>query len=200
MATRSDTPETTSRSQQRVLEATLRCIERMGVDQMTMEDVAAEAGVVRKTVYLAYGNRQALLDAALLSKVGGNVAKLRRYVEGFDTLGEALLKGCTRHADLIRKDPVFFALLQWAQVSLLGNYLLGPKTLAIRMTLDIWQGVLQRARERGELRTDVSDTDIANWLLNVTSFLLTRDDLSARAKSDLLAKFLLPALLTPGAR
>lgn len=188
-------PGRPSSSKARIVEAAIRCIEAQGIDQLTMEAVAAEAGVVRKTVYLAFGNRQALIQAVLMTKVGSNVEQVRRYVNSFDTLAEALVQGCLRHMELIRKDHLFFDLVLSADISAFDRYFLGPNAPVQGMALDIWRDALQRARERGELRPDVTDTEVANWLAGVMSFLLVRDDLSPQAKGSLLTKFLLPALL-----
>src|SRR5437016_2168376 len=84
-------------SKTRILNATMRCIERNGPDGATMEDIAVEAGLVRKTVYLAYGSRTALMEAVLMQQIGKNVEQMRRYLRSFNSLDEAIVKGCIRH-------------------------------------------------------------------------------------------------------
>ncbi|MBV9252708.1 MAG: helix-turn-helix transcriptional regulator, partial [Actinobacteria bacterium] len=49
---------------QRILDATLRCIGRWGVAKTTLEDVAREAGCSRATVYRAVpGGKDGLIEA-----------------------------------------------------------------------------------------------------------------------------------------
>ena len=49
----------------RILDAALACIARVGVGKTTLDDVAREAGCARATVYRCFPGRQALLRALL---------------------------------------------------------------------------------------------------------------------------------------
>jgi AcrR family transcriptional regulator len=178
----------------RILEAAMRCVERSGVSGMTMEDVAAESGMVRKTVYLAFGNRTALLDAVLKQRVGINVERVRLIVAGCATLDEAIVKGCIWHLQLLRKDKVLVSIIENAHGTDAERFLGGPASPVLGMMLTIWQEAFARARARGELRTDLDDVEIAHWLRGVLNQLLMRKDLSASGQEDVLRKFVLPAL------
>ena len=185
------TPES---SQSRVLSAAMRCIEKNGPASTTMEDIASEAGLVRKTVYLAYGNRTALMEAVLMQQIGKNVEQMRRYVRSCQSLDEAIVKGCIRHLQLIRKDKVMISLIENAHGLKLERYFVGPTSPVAGMMLGIWQETFDKARANGELRADLSDAEIGDWLRGVFNQLLMRDDLSAKGQEDILRKFVLPAL------
>ncbi len=178
----------------RILDAAMRCVERSGATGMTMEDVAAESGMVRKTVYLTFGNRNALLDAVLKQRVGINVEQVRQIVAACKTLDEAIVKGCIRHLQLLRKDKVLVSIIENAHGTDAERFLGGPASPVLGMMLTIWQEAFATARARGELRTDLDDTEIALWLRGVLNQLLIRKDLPAAAQEDLLRKFVLPAL------
>lgn len=49
----------------RILDAALACIARVGVDKTTLDDVAREAGCGRATLYRCFSGRQALFGALL---------------------------------------------------------------------------------------------------------------------------------------
>lgn len=51
-----------------VLDAAARCIDRKGFDNTSLEEVAAEAGVSRTTLYRRYGNRDSLFTALLIAR------------------------------------------------------------------------------------------------------------------------------------
>ncbi|MDR3389651.1 MAG: helix-turn-helix domain containing protein [Rudaea sp.] len=51
-----------------VLDAAARCVDRKGLDNTSLEEVAAEAGVSRTTLYRRYGNRESLLTALLIAR------------------------------------------------------------------------------------------------------------------------------------
>lgn len=172
----------------------MRCIERHGATNTTMEDVAAETGMVRKTVYLAFGNRTALLDAVLMQRVGINVEQVQRLVAGCKTLDEAIVKGCIQHLQLLRKDKVLISISENAHGKDAERFLTGPTSPVLGMMLTIWREAFAAARSRGELRTDLDDIEIANWLRGVLSILLSRTDLSPGGQEDLLRKFVLPVL------
>jgi AcrR family transcriptional regulator len=53
------------RNRERILCAAARLIERVGIDCMSMDDVAAEAGVGKGTLYRRFGDRSSLLRALI---------------------------------------------------------------------------------------------------------------------------------------
>ncbi|MCH8978961.1 MAG: TetR/AcrR family transcriptional regulator [Armatimonadetes bacterium] len=52
-------------TEDRILDATERLLAAMGLRKMTMEDVAAEAGLTRRTVYKYFGSKQELAFASI---------------------------------------------------------------------------------------------------------------------------------------
>jgi AcrR family transcriptional regulator len=75
----------------RVLDATKACCERFGFAKLSIDDVAAEAGMSRATIYRLYpGGKDVLLDALRVRELEQFFADLRAAVKGAETL-EALL-------------------------------------------------------------------------------------------------------------
>ena len=54
-----------ARTEDRILDATERLLAVMGLRKMTMEDVATEAGLTRRTVYKYFGSKQDLAFASI---------------------------------------------------------------------------------------------------------------------------------------
>ncbi|UCC23190.1 MAG: helix-turn-helix transcriptional regulator, partial [Planctomycetota bacterium] len=54
-------PGDDAEARRRLLEATRRCIERLGPERVTLGDVAKEAGVTRPTVYRYFDTGEDLL-------------------------------------------------------------------------------------------------------------------------------------------
>jgi AcrR family transcriptional regulator len=76
----------------RVLDATKACCERFGFAKLSIDDVAAEAGVSRATIYRLYpGGKDILLDALRVRELEQFFADLRAGVEGANTLEELLV-------------------------------------------------------------------------------------------------------------
>jgi AcrR family transcriptional regulator len=53
------------RNRERILWATARLVQRVGIDHFSMDDVAAEAGVGKGTLYRRFGDRSSLLRALI---------------------------------------------------------------------------------------------------------------------------------------
>jgi AcrR family transcriptional regulator len=54
-----------SEQREKILEAAVRVFMRYGVGRTRMHDIAAEAGIVRQTLYLSYKNKNEILCAAI---------------------------------------------------------------------------------------------------------------------------------------
>ncbi|MEH3052912.1 MAG: helix-turn-helix domain containing protein [Patulibacter minatonensis] len=99
------------RNRERVLCAARRVIEQVGAEHLTMEAVAAEAGVGKGTVFRRFGDRSSLLMALLDAEerdlqnallhgpppLGPGAAPLERLI----AYGDARLEHIERHAELL---------------------------------------------------------------------------------------------------
>jgi AcrR family transcriptional regulator len=79
-----------------VLDAAARCIDRKGFDNTSLEEVAAEAGVSRTTLYRRYGNRESLFKALLIARAGPFRAWSRGVLLGSGTVAERIETVLTR--------------------------------------------------------------------------------------------------------
>jgi AcrR family transcriptional regulator len=74
----------------RVLDAALACVARVGVAKTTLDDVAKEAGCARATVYRCFPGRQALMRAVLDREVAALGARVLDAAGRADTLEGAV--------------------------------------------------------------------------------------------------------------
>jgi AcrR family transcriptional regulator len=136
--------------------AALRQLHEVGYSHMSMETVAAEAGVARATLYRRFSGKADLVTAAVAQRVdtiptAGDdpMAELAKFLEEFDSyFAETCLEliGCLLAA---REDL-------WA-MALHRERVVGPRLAWVRR-------VLERARERGDVAEDV-DIDLALQML-----------------------------------
>src|SRR3954470_4336525 len=70
----------------RILDAAVACVARVGVAKTTLDDVAKEAGCARATVYRAFPGRRAVLRAGLAREVAARGANVLDAAAGADTL------------------------------------------------------------------------------------------------------------------
>jgi len=80
--------------EQRVVDATLRCIARWGIGKTTLDDVAREASCSRATIYRLFpGGKDALLEAVNRSELHRFFGGLARTFEEAATLEDLLVGG-----------------------------------------------------------------------------------------------------------
>jgi AcrR family transcriptional regulator len=100
------------RNRERILCATARLIDRVGIDCMSMDDVAAEAGVGKGTLYRRFGDRSSLLRALISEPEQAFQDELIRGLpplgpgappaERLHAFGEGVLKFLDSHAVYIQ--------------------------------------------------------------------------------------------------
>jgi AcrR family transcriptional regulator len=184
-------PETT---RSRVIESAIACFRRYGPGGTSMQTIASQAALGRQTVYRCFSTRSALLDAIALQRLIMMRDRMRARVNSYATFDAALSEGTLAVRTIARRDTVFMMVVEASGDRGLERYLLRPSAV-VRDTMEfIWRDVFERARARHELRADLSNMEIADWLRIVNFTLLLRDDLSNAARKKLIRTFVLPAL------
>ncbi|MTD58568.1 TetR/AcrR family transcriptional regulator [Amycolatopsis pithecellobii] len=74
----------TAGTQQRLFEATLKLAGSRGLAGLTVDEIAAEAGVAKGTVYYNFGSKDGLIDALLRYGVGQLAERLRAHSDAPD--------------------------------------------------------------------------------------------------------------------
>lgn len=98
--------------EQRLVEATLRCVARWGVAKTTLDDVAREAGCSRATVYRTFpGGKDALLAAVTTAERGRLEAAVSSAVAAAPDLEGAIVAAITAAAEHLEGHGAFQFLL-----------------------------------------------------------------------------------------
>jgi AcrR family transcriptional regulator len=85
-------------AEQRVLDAAKSCCERWGFDKVTIEDIAALAGVSRATLYRMFpGGKDVLFEALRVRELEDFFTRLSAHLDGATSF-EDLLVRCVVHA------------------------------------------------------------------------------------------------------
>lgn len=180
----------------RIVEAAVACTQEHGPAKTTMEDVAARAGVARRTVYRMFAGKTELLEAIAVNRLDQLVERVRRKLAGCESLREALVLGSIEIVRLARADRVFMSVMAEAAQGELMLYFVDPATPVSRHSRRLWDDVFSRARAKGELLPGVADEDdLHNWLRSVHLVLFMRNDLDRQGQIGLLERFVLPGLV-----
>jgi AcrR family transcriptional regulator len=156
----------------RILDATVTCVGRSGMDGLTLDHVAREAGVGRATVYRYFtGGRDQLVGEAITWEVARFFTRLAEAVEDTSTFRERLERGLVfAHRSLADHDVFQHVLATERERLLVRLAELAPPTLAV---------------VRGYLAGHLADEDLA-------------DGLDAEEAADYLARMVLSLLTSPG--
>ena len=88
------TPDTQPSSpEDRILDAARRCVNRWGIDKLTIDDVATEANISRATLYRLFpGGKDVMFDALRVRELGEFFAGMRDSIETVDSLLDFAVK------------------------------------------------------------------------------------------------------------
>ncbi|HEY1270125.1 MAG TPA: TetR/AcrR family transcriptional regulator [Candidatus Binatia bacterium] len=150
----------------RIVAAARRHFFAHGFRNVTMDDLAGELGMSKKTLYASFRSKEALLDAVLKNKFQSVEADLERLAA--DTGGDALenlkrLLACLQHhtaeiqpsfvRDIRRSAPQLFGVVERGRRDLIRRY---------------FGRFFAEARDRGVVRRDIRIDVIIEILLGAT--------------------------------
>ncbi|SRR6266567_1727401 len=138
-------------AQQAILDATIKLLAEQGFDGMSIEEVAARAGVGKTTIYRWWDSKEALaLEALQRLYVKAPIADTGNLRQNII----AILEGFTRHME--QDEP----LLDSLRFKLLGDFKTHPElfqmffSLILEPRLQQFSQMIEHAQARGELRKD----------------------------------------------
>ncbi len=182
---------------ERIIESADRCFRRYGVAKTTIEDIAADVGVSRATVYrYVSGGREEILLTVMTEEARRQVLSLLEQFEDLDGLEETLTAVMTEIVFSNRENDRLSVLFNAESLSI-GSALPGATDLLLSGTLEMLGPFLSAARDAGEVRTDLTDPEIAEFLLRITMSLLAFDgdaSKSREATRRFIASLVVPAI------
>lgn len=118
----------------RVLDATKACCERWGIAKVTIDDVAAEAGVSRATLYRMFpGGKDVLFDALRVHELEEFFTGLTAHVADADDLEELLVRTVVYATTELRSDQHLAIMLASEPGDTLANLTVQGLPRIIRM-------------------------------------------------------------------
>ena len=100
------TNDTTMQSpEDRILDAARRCVDRWGINKLTIDDVAAEANVSRATLYRIFpGGKDVMFDALRVRELSEFFAGMRSSIEPVESLLDFAVKASVYALREMRND------------------------------------------------------------------------------------------------
>ncbi|KUH67527.1 TetR family transcriptional regulator [Mycolicibacterium novocastrense] len=182
-------------AREQILAAAEAVILRYGIPKTTMDDIGKEAGVSRPTVYRYFGDRDALIGALIERRSRMLFGRARKFILSHETFADQLVEGLVYLVDHGRKDPIVRILVSPEHMGMTSP-IVGESNLAAGLTAEMWEPIFQRAIDRGEIRSDIDLSAVAEWLALVQFIMVGRLDFSPSEDPDhreMLRAFVLPA-------
>lgn len=120
-----DRPDGAEGARARLLDAAAVCVQRHGLERTGISDVAAQAGVTRRTVYRYFVSRDALVSAALVHQVGAFSRRAREKLASYDDPADMVVEG------------VLFALRELAREPVLGRVVVSGEPMLNEASLPV---------------------------------------------------------------
>ncbi|MFV0315473.1 MAG: TetR/AcrR family transcriptional regulator [Microthrixaceae bacterium] len=194
-----DTAEAKTPIRDRILEGAAQRFRRYGVAKTTLEDIAAEAGTSRATIYRTIpGGRDEIILTVLLSEGQATLEPVFETMYATDGFESQLVEGMALVVEASRNDPQL-AMLFTAETLMTSVVLPGAWDAVVSATAESLAPLTSAARAADELREGLDDEEISDWIVRViVSILAFPGDFAStpRELRNYLATYAVPSLLT----
>lgn len=149
---------------ERIMLAAVRCVERGGVRDVSMEAVAVEAGLSRTTIYRHFpGGRSQLVSETATWEVARFWRRLALAVADLETLEDRLVTGLVIGTKLIRRSSIMANLLE-PEIDELVNALQPSESIVHQVIRDYMAALLEEEAAAGRLRPGVDTAEASDYL------------------------------------
>lgn len=150
-------------SPERILEAAEECFARYGFQKTSMEDIAREAGLSRRSVYRHFPDKSALFNEVATGRTRIFLDEILRSTARLTGLSAQIeeVARLTRH--FIHEDPISAALLRVDPDSLARVVSTEARPL-LSMAMEAIVPLIEAARDSGEVREDLSVPRASEWI------------------------------------
>ena len=189
----------------RVLDATKTCCERWGIAKVTIDDIAAEAGVSRATLYRMFpGGKDVLFDALRVHELEDFFTRLSAHIHDTNDLEELLVRTVVYATVELRADDHLALMLASEPGDTLGNLTVQGLPRIIRMASLFIAGKVEPYLDRANAQrlVDLLARLVISYFLAPSDHVDLGDERSARAfiTTHVLPTFVPPAVQPAGTR
>jgi len=181
-------------TRQRIIAAARQCFARYGARRTTMEDVASAAGIARPALYRYISSRDEIIESVILQRVEELAEDFRSLFDGKTAFADAFVDVSLAAINAARLDPELRALFQTTTGSRIIEVMAGLNSGFHAFVKVFFADAFAAARQSGELRTDVTDDQLSEWIRGVYMMMILREDLDPEREREMVMAFLLPSL------
>jgi len=167
-----------------VLDAAKRCCERWGFDRVTVDDIAADAGISRATLYRMFpGGKDVLFEALRVRELEEFFTVLRDRVEGSTSIEDLLVRTVVVATEELRADDHLAVMLATEPGKTLGDLTVEGVPRIIRFATAFLAPLAEPYLDRQQARSiiDVLARLTISYFLAPSETVDLGDETSARA-------------------
>lgn len=186
-----------NKTQERILEATIRCCERLGVGGLTMSEIAAQAEIGRATLYRHYGSLDDVLVALITREMSDLLDELNAVVLSCSTLEEKLIEAAVYFLREVPRSHVLRMLFS-QDSQLIGHMALNASNFRA-LGAEFCRPIFEQALQEGRIRPGVTLDQFQEWTsrLHISfGFNPHRHQNDPIKFRQYLMNFMIPSLLT----
>lgn len=189
-------PTNTGGERDKIVDAAIRCFGRFGPQRTSMNDIADEAGISRRTLYRQFDDRPALVAEILDRRLSELHASVVAHLATYDDIEQALIEGSLFSVEAGESDELVSEIVRHEHAGAPERFLLRVNDDIAARVLESWSVILDRGRAEGRVRSDLSDARVVELVMTVHTVALLRDDLGRDGRRALFRDLLVGAVLT----
>lgn len=181
---------------ERAMEAAIVCFCRSGISNSSMEDIAAEAGMARSTLYRYFKDKDELIIAVMEQESIALAKELAGKITVKLNFAEFIIEGMLLALIYVPKHPVLGNMFAPESLATSSRIVLMTNHLS-QVGIDIIKPAIHTAKLAKLIPSDLSAELLMDWLIRILFSLLTMPSNiteSYEQKRVLLETMLLPAL------
>jgi len=171
-------PGPVARTLDKALAAAQRCFVRFGLEKTTMDDIAAEAGLSRATIYRYFNSKMEIAEEIGLRGVAAINATVVTQIAPITDPVARLVEAIATSIEFVTQDVYLRGLLTGEMRPVMQG--LREHSHGIdELTRARYEPLLHAAIEAGELSANLSLDEVIDWIMLVEIALITRDTTAA---------------------
>lgn len=186
-----------SSERDKIVDAAIRCFERFGPQRTSMNDIAEEAGISRRTLYRQFDDRPALVAEILDRRLGALHESVAAHLGTYDDIEQALVDGSLFSVEAGESDELVAEIVRHEHAGTPERFLLRVNDDVAARVLESWAPILDRGRAQDRVRSGLTDARVVELVMTVQTVALLRDDLGRDGRRGLFRDLLVAAIVTP---
>lgn len=151
------------RVEDRIIDATVKCFRRFGINKTSMDDIAKAAKVSRPTIYRYFPSRNHLAIEVLVREIRDHTRLVVPVLKEHPFPPRALIEGIIFDIATAKEHPYTSIIVSDAGAELLSS-VAGSEEAMLAAMSEQWLPSLTRWREDGYLRAELKMDDVLMWI------------------------------------